>query len=68
MTITDCILGLLKTWTSRADALREVGTFDLPKKVSDLRKLGYKIETRRVPFTTRLGRKSYYYEYKLKEE
>lgn len=69
MTVNDCIIDLLKTgWTSRADAFREVGTLDLPKRVSEIRRGGIEIESRRVEFTTRLGRKSHYNEYRIKEE
>lgn len=69
MTVNDCIITLLKEgWTSRADAFREVGTLDLPKRVSEIRRDGIVVESRKVEFTTRLGRKSHYNVYRIKEE
>ena len=63
------IIDLLKTgWTSRVDALREVGTLELPKRVSELRREGIAVESRRVTFKTRLGRTSHYNEYRITEE
>ena len=67
--VRDCIVDLLRQgWTSRADAFREVGTLDLPKRVSELRREGLVIESRTVKTVNRYGRSITYTEYRLKEE
>ena len=68
-TINDCVIDLLKEgWTSRADAFSEIGTLDLPKRVSELRKTGIVIETRKVKRQNRYGKTIYHNEYRIKEE
>lgn len=67
--VRDCIISLLKEgWTSRADAFREVGSLDLPKRVSELRKDGIEVESRTVKTVNRFGRTIYYNEYRIKED
>ncbi len=62
------IIELLKEgWTSRADAFREVGSLDLPKRVSEIRRMGIEVETRKVSSINRFGKKITYNEYRIKE-
>lgn len=67
--VRDCIIALLEEgWTSRADAFREVGSLDLPKRVSELRKDGITVESRTVKTVNRFGRTIKYNEYRIKKE
>lgn len=67
--VRDCIIELLSEgWTSRADAFREVGTLDLPKRVSELRREGITVESRTVKTVNRFGRTIKYNEYRIKKE
>lgn len=67
--VRDCIIDLLRQgWTSRADAFREVGSLDLPKRVSELRRDGIKVESRTVKTVNRFGRTITYNEYRIMEE
>ena len=61
------IVLLKEGWTDGVRAWREVGTMKLPSRVSEIRRMGYQVESRKVEFTTRLGKKAYYYEYRIKE-
>lgn len=68
MTINECVETLLRErWTSRADAFFEIGTLDLPKRVSELRREGLEIESRKVKRTNRFGKTIYHNEYRIKE-
>lgn len=67
--LNDCIIDLLKTgWTSRAVAFSEVGTLDLPKRVSEIRRMGIPVESRKVSRINRWGKKINYNEYRIKED
>ena len=69
MTITECIIDLLRQgWTSRADAFREVGSLDLPKRVSEIRRSGIEVESQRLTRKNRYGRTIHYNVYRIKEE
>lgn len=68
MTVNECVKSLLcEGWTSRADAYREIGTLDLPKRVSELRREGVNIESRKVKRENRFGKTIYHNEYRIKE-
>ena len=67
--VRDCIIALLEEgWTSRADAFREVGSLDLPKRVSELRREGIAVEVRTVKAVNRFGRTIKYNEYRIKKD
>ena len=70
MTQNEMILALLRTgkWISPLDALRECGTMKLATRISELRRKGYDIETRYVPYINRFGKKMYHNEYRLRGE
>lgn len=62
------IIELLKAgWVSPADAFREVGTMKLATRVSEIRRMGVPVESRRVSYINRFGKKLYHNEYRIKE-
>ena len=65
----DYIIDLLKEgWTSPATAFAEVGTMKLSTRVSEIRRMGIKVDSRRVTKINRFGKKVHYCEYRIKEE
>lgn len=49
----------------RALAWSELGIAELPARICELEKEGYIFNKKRIPFTSRLGNKSFYMEYTL---
>ena len=49
-------------------ALYDIGCFRLASRISDLRKQGYPIISKRVNYKTRLGEAKHFDEYRLMEE
>ena len=49
-------------------ALQDIGCFRLASRISDLKKEGYPIESKRVNYETRLGEAKFFHEYRIKEE
>ena len=69
MTQNTCIIELLQTgWISPADAFREIGTMKLPTRVSEIRKIGIKVESRRVKTVNRFVKVVCHNEYRIKKE
>lgn len=69
MTTKECVYELLKAgWTSRVDALREAGTLELPKRVSEFRQAGIVVESRKIKAVNRFGKTIARTEYRIKEE
>lgn len=67
MTQNSMILELLHDWLSPAEAFRETGSMKLSTRVSDFRKAGYEIESRKVTKKNRFGKTIHYNEYRIKE-
>ena len=67
--MNDHIIELLKDgWTSPADAFRELGTMKLTTRVSEIRRAGVPVDSRKVTTKNRFGRTIYYNEYRIQEE
>ena len=49
-------------------ALQDIGYFRLASRISDLKKEGYPIESKRVNYETRLGEAKHFHEYRIKED
>lgn len=49
------------------DALRDLGVMRLASRISDLKRLGYPIESKTEPVMTRYGKKTYVKRYSLRE-
>lgn len=49
-------------------ALGDIGCFRLASRISDLKKKGYPISSKRVYYKNRLGEDKYFNEYRFKEE
>ena len=49
-------------------ALQDIGCFRLASRISDLRKQGYPIISKRVNYITKLGEAKHFNEYRLKED
>lgn len=67
--LNEQMLEMLKSgWTSNGDAFYELGTMKLSTRVSEFRKSGIPIETRKVKRKNRFGNTIYFNEYRIKEE
>ena len=67
--VKDLLYSLLcEGWTSPADAFLNAGTMKLTTRVSDFRKAGISVESRKVKVTNRYGKTIYYNEYRIKED
>ena len=49
-------------------ALQDIGCFRLASRISDLKKMGYPIISKRVNYKNRLGEDKHFNEYRLMEE
>ena len=49
-------------------ALQDLGCFRLASRISDLRKKGYPISSKRVNYKNRLGEDKHFNEYRLEED
>ena len=50
------------------EALQDIGCFRLASRISDLKKQGYPIISKRVNYKNRLGECKHFNEYQIKEE
>ena len=70
MTQCERIVEYIKDWGSitTRDAFIDLGIARLASRISDLEKMGYKIDRKTVYTKNRYGEKTHYTEYSLKEE
>ena len=61
------VLDYIRTYgkISRATAWSDLGIAELPARICELKAEGYKFKQKRVPFVSRLGKKSSFIEYSL---
>jgi len=50
---------------TRAEAWSDLGIAELPARICELKAEGYKFKQKRIPFVSRLGKKSSFIEYSL---
>lgn len=55
-------------WVSPATAIAEIGCYRLAARISDIRKMGYAIESRVVKQKNRFGHLIVFKEYRIKED
>lgn len=69
MTQRDEVVKYIQTNGSitRLEAFLDLGIAELPARICELKERGYKFNEERVPFTTRLNKKSSYMKYSFKE-
>lgn len=70
MTQCERILDYMRDWggiTTR-DAFIDLGCTRLASRIHDLERMGYKIDRKTISARNRYGEKTYYTEYKLREE
>lgn len=66
MTQNDMVLDMLKRGkVTQMDALREIGCMRLASRISDLKRMGYKIDRHMVTRVNRYGKKVSFSEYSL---
>ena len=69
MSQVQMLIKMLKEgWVSPAAALTDIGCYRLAARISDIRKMGYAIETRIVKQKNRFGHYIAFKEYRIKEE
>jgi hypothetical protein len=69
MSQVQMLIKMLKDgWVSPAAALTDIGCYRLAARISDIRKMGYTIETRIVKQKNRFGHYIAFKEYRIKEE
>ena len=69
MSQVQMLIKMLKEgWVSPAAALTDIGCYRLAARISDIRKMGYVIETRIVKQKNRFGHYIAFKEYRIKEE
>ena len=68
MSQVQMLIKMLKEgWVSPAAALTDIGCYRLAARISDIRKMGYVIETRIVKQKNRFGHYIAFKEYRIKE-
>lgn len=69
MSQVQMLIKMLKDgWVSPAAALTDIGCYRLAARISDIRKMGYVIESRVVKQKNRFGHYIAFKEYRIKEE
>ena len=69
MSQVQMLIKMLKEgWVSPAAALTDIGCYRLAARISDIRKMGYAIETRIVKQKNRFGHYIAFKEYRIQEE